>query len=125
MSYCHKRIQNSTDAAYFTVAEDRVPHAADAAHIAGSNVFEKPDSAVITSAPDDTNELTSDTLIIAIAAHPPSETYSGASSQNTVSTAHITATAIMLRERFITPLKPPDSVSVKALSIRSSPSLAG
>ena len=70
-------------------------------------------------------ELTSETLITAIAAHPPSDTYSGASSQNTVNTAQITATAIMLKARFITPLRPPDSVSVKALSICSSPSFAG
>ena len=77
--------------------------------------IEKPDSVVITSEPDDMKEFTSATLIIAIAAHPPSVTYSGASSQNTVSTAQIMATAIMLKARFITPPSPPETASVNAL----------
>ena len=113
---------NRTEAAYLTVADESVPQAAEAAHIAGSSVFEKPDSVVITSEPDDMKEFTSATLIIAIAAHPPSVTYSGASSQNTVSTAQIMATAIMLKARFITPPSPPETASVNALPSLDSPS---
>lgn len=47
---------NKTEAAYLTVDEDSVPQAAEAAHMAGSSVFEKPESAVMTSSPDEMNE---------------------------------------------------------------------